>query len=210
MGSNDMAKDYAKSDYAKSKAAKRNRTSTNTNKTKSKKPDQPMRPKMVIFGGFLIAGTLLGLFISGLVYLGQHKMHHKAQQQIQSPHPIKHLLHRRKRAQTTKPHYDFYAILQNKKVNEPHPSKTPEPVVKDDLKYILQVASVRNNQDAERLRSQLALLGYHVYITQSHSGKIQWHRVNVGPFKTLDDAQVKQASLKSQHINSLLLKKHLG
>jgi len=206
-----MAKDYAKGTFSASRASKRSRSKTSTTNPKIKNNTNLSRPKMVLIGGFLLAGTLLGLFIAGLLYLSQHKGHHNVtKQQGTTPHHLGHLIHKAKHKQTQKAHFDFYTILQNKKVNNPQQKKPAQVAVKDDAQFILQVASVKKTKDAERLRAQLILLGYHVYISKSHAGKIAWHRVNIGPFKTLEEAQHKKNGLKKSHINSLLLKRHLS
>lgn len=213
-----MAKDYARGSYSshKSKKRKPKTTAQQSSKRKShKKSGRTFLRPALLFSGFLFVGILVGLFIAGLTYLSHHKASHIASATTMTT-PTKStqeqlkktaLTHKKATTQSAvaKPHFDFYTILPNQKVE--NPTKDESLQTQPQEEYILQVASVKDFQDADRLRAQLLLLGYEVFINKSLSGKIAWHRVNVGPYKTLKDAEKKQDDLRNNQINSLLLKR---
>lgn len=172
---------------------------------------------MLLFGGFLFVGILAGLFIAGLGYLSHHKSTH---QNIAS---LKTSTNTTANTDTTAikthskatkklekkaphPHYDFYTILPSRKIDSPDNSTEATKAALQE-EYILQVASVNKFQDADRLRAQLLLLGFEVFINKSRSGNMTWHRVNIGPFKSLKEAEQKQDALRKNEINSMLLKR---
>lgn len=202
-----MAKDYAKGQFKASPPKKRKGKKGASFRTA---PHQKKSQKTVLlFAGFLLVGILLGIFIAILAYLDHHKAtlalekkNHETEKSLVSHKTAV----KPKPANPPKPHFDFYTILPNKTVdeNDTQQNTTAKP---QDIEYILQVASVKNFQDADRLRAQLLLLGYEVFITKSNTGKITWHRVNLGPFDTLKAAEHKQDSLRKNHVNSILLKR---
>lgn len=204
-----MARDYARGSYNQKKGKKRRKNSSR--KVSRSKQKNTSGRRLFLFAGILITGVLIGLFIAGLSYLNHHKSHSNSvnkETNIHTVHTQSH--HTRHKKVANKPHFDFYTILQNKSVETPENTKQEIKNSKQqDMQYILQVASVRNPKDADRLRAQLILLGYQVFITQSHAGKIAWHRVNIGPFKTLDEAEHRQDELRKNKINSLLLKRRV-
>jgi cell division protein FtsN len=74
-------------------------------------------------------------------------------------------------------------------------------------KYILQVGSFRNLEDADRLKAKLAFLGLEGSIqTLSIDGKETWHRVRVGPYSARAQLDEARAMLKSNKYEVLLLK----
>lgn len=69
-------------------------------------------------------------------------------------------------------------------------------------RYMLQVASLTNSDQADQLKAQLILLGYDVIINQQQ-GK---NRVLVGPFASSQAATKAQADLAHEKLNSVILK----
>lgn len=201
-----MARDYARP--TRSKRASQHKTRRPSHKEPSrkiKKHHSRTRPIM-LFAAFLFVGVLAGLLIAGLAYISHHKVDHAKKAAL-----TKTQITQNKKPETqtpSKPHFDFYTILPNKKVDNPKaPDYTQNAKAQEPVEYLLQVASVKSFQDADRLKAQLTLLGYSVFITKSRSGGIEWHRVNVGPYSSLKKAESKQDELRQNEINSLLLKK---
>jgi cell division protein FtsN len=95
-----------------------------------------------------------------------------------------------------KPRFDFYTLLPSMEVVVPDEELEPEPVAvpgapaasapppdETPTRYLLQVASFRKAVDADRLKAQLALLGYEASVQQARAtGGGTWHRVRIGPF----------------------------
>ncbi|MCB1734787.1 MAG: SPOR domain-containing protein [Gammaproteobacteria bacterium] len=104
----------------------------------------------------------------------------------------------------------FYQLLEEAEVDVPVPQirapraeKAPDPT----QRMALQTGSFRNIADAERMKAQLALLGYHAQIvaTQSDSAGT-WHRVRLGPYDDARKLGKDRAALYSHNIESLPIK----
>jgi cell division protein FtsN len=133
---------------------------------------------------------------------------------------------------SSKPEFDFYDMLANKKVESPQqPSQPkPAPVAKQPVpqqpsapstapivegtpeqvqvaeRYIIQVASFSNYQDADRMRAQLTMSGFDVYIQSAQQSGKTLYRLNMGPYVSKDVAMVKQKELQDYNISSFLIK----
>lgn len=73
-------------------------------------------------------------------------------------------------------------------------------------RYALQVASVKNYTDADRLKAQLTMVGYEVSIQKFTMNGQTWNRVYVGPYSSRNMALKQQGALKEQHVSSILVK----
>ena len=120
-----------------------------------------------------------------------------------------------------RPRFEFYTMLPEKEIvipetslDEPPPpatgtDRTPSATLAPDegARYLLQVASLRKHEDADRLKARLALLGLESSIqTVSVDGSETWHRVRVGPFTgraALNEARVQ---LKQNDYDVLVIK----
>ena len=191
-----MARDYASTKYrkqTKKKPAKRK---------KSQAKKQSIHPFFLSFI-WLITGLLIGSFGSTLLFLS-HPQKNTQTAQTKQPTANKVIASREKIKNENSPKFDFYTILPEKNVEiQKQETQNKEPEVKKS--YILQVASVKQNQDAERLKAQLTLLGFTVYVTDPKATHSSWYRVNVGPFESLTDAHKHQKRLRSNKLNSLLV-----
>jgi cell division protein FtsN len=78
--------------------------------------------------------------------------------------------------------YTFYGILPGDKPAKP----IPPPQSKDI--WWLQVAALKNPQDADKLKARLGLLGLQVAMQKVDSGSGPLYRIRVGPYKREDDA----------------------
>ena len=73
----------------------------------------------------------------------------------------------------------------------------------------MQAGSFRNSQDAERLRVRLILSGYEAKIAKVVvRGGEEWHRVQVGPYKTRNDVDKAKNTLATQGLDTMLLRQH--
>lgn len=71
--------------------------------------------------------------------------------------------------------------------------------------FFLQAGSFRNQNDADKLRAQIILLGQNVQI---ESGKVReetWHRVLVGPYGSREQLAAAQKQLAGNGFSNLLL-----
>ena len=107
--------------------------------------------------------------------------------------------------------FDFYTLL-SRPIEDDQSSSSDllAPHVEigetDQSRYLLQVASLATKQDAQRLASQLMLLGYDSFI-QSHLGhSVRYYRVIVGPFDTLSLAEKERHQLQSRFSETFVIK----
>lgn len=113
-------------------------------------------------------------------------------------------------AEPNAPDWHFYQLLEDQKVEvpvgkirAPRASKVPDP----NQRLVLQVGSFRKQADAERMKAQLALMGYESDIVVTKSEKYgTWHRVRIGPYDDSRKLAKDRAQLYTQNIESLAIK----
>lgn len=112
-----------------------------------------------------------------------------------------------------RPRFEFYTMLPEMEVAVPEDELEPRAPASAGRKpdaaanYVLQVASFRKAEDAERLKAQLALLGIESRIqTVAIDGRSTWHRVRVGPFTNLQALSEVRATLRSRDMEPIVLK----
>ncbi len=72
--------------------------------------------------------------------------------------------------------------------------------------YILQVGSFRKPQQADQMKARLALLGIKARIEKVHVSDGIWHRVRLGPFASMEEANQLRSKLLAQKIKSMMMK----
>lgn len=120
------------------------------------------------------------------------------------------------------PKFDFYTILPEMEVSVPEwedetdvpateekaaPEDAPATSTVAEEKYILQIGSFRQPDEADRVKARLALLGIGAEIQRVViDGGDVWHRVRAGPYE--DPAQLKQMRqrLIENDVDFMLLK----
>lgn len=194
--------------------AKRKQTST------SKKPPPPRKAQAQRHTGepqprgksfrLYMTGVITGVFLSLLFYLYNLPAIVEPGQEIAAaPAP-------KAAAEIPKPRFEFYTLLpkQTMGIEEdvetvepaadvskpPTPSATPQP-------YFLQAGSFRQQDDAERRRAELLLLGLEPKIEESSSDNALWFRVSLGPFESQDAVAKARSLLANQNIESVLMKR---
>jgi hypothetical protein len=164
------------------------------------------------FGYGILAGALLtALAFSGL------GARHKHADAPDAPRPDPH---RSARADpeaggaSGKPSekYDFYEMLPNFEVVVPEKDKD----VKRDLPaaakierpgvYVLQAGSYRNEADADRVRTQLALQGITATVQRVAVDTDVWHRVRIGPVSNLDELNKLRRQLQAAEVDALVIR----
>lgn len=103
--------------------------------------------------------------------------------------------------------FEFYRMLPKMSVevyNEQDPSVKRE-IEKSDL-YVLQLASVKNEEDANLFRQRLVELGYKPHIVIINRGEVTWYRVQIGPYNDIAVAENDSNQLLKHNISSILLK----
>ena len=71
--------------------------------------------------------------------------------------------------------------------------------------YTIQVAALRTQQDAERMKASLLLRGFQVNVSTIASNGITWYRVMVGPFASRAQAEETQSVLvRRERMNGMI------
>jgi len=73
-------------------------------------------------------------------------------------------------------------------------------------RYLLQVGSFTQPEEADRLRAQLLLLGLQASVQKIPRDGQTWHRVQVGPFSSQEQLNTARRSMSQQQIESIVLK----
>jgi cell division protein FtsN len=80
---------------------------------------------------------------------------------------------------------------------------TPPP---KSANYVLQLGSFQRGEDAERMKANLALLGMQASVERVAIGSQNWHRVRIGPSKSIKELDEIRGQLKRNRINAVLVK----
>ena len=126
---------------------------------------------------------------------------------------------------STSPRFDFYKLLPENAPNAPNaPTKTPtdgdttakntdafdsdEPPTPntpiESQKNFLQAGAFHTAADADRIRASIILLGLNAQVEKITNDKSKTlHRVQVGPFNSVDELKKAQALLNDNHINAI-------
>ncbi|ASQ46879.1 SPOR domain-containing protein [Legionella clemsonensis] len=73
--------------------------------------------------------------------------------------------------------------------------------------YLVQMASFKNKQEAERLKASLTLRGFDVHIVAASPQQGGWFRVILGPYKSKMEAEkIQLAVAHSEHIKGIVRK----
>lgn len=73
--------------------------------------------------------------------------------------------------------------------------------------YLVQIASFRSKQEAERMKASLSLKGFEVSVATITQQRTIWYRVVIGPFSSRPQAVLAQAAVaRSEHIMGMIRK----
>lgn len=111
--------------------------------------------------------------------------------------------------QAPRPRFDFYTVLPNQSLDltsDVEPAELRDQSQSSDL-YLLQAGSFRNQQDADRRRGELALLGLEGSIERTSGANGIWYRVYIGPFESRSAMARARSVTAQQSIDTLLLKR---
>jgi cell division protein FtsN len=166
---------------------------------------------------WLLGGLGIGLFVAFLVYLDKQPA-----TEIGFVEAVKTDLEKIKQKkadeaakteprQKQEPKFNFYTILPELEVlipeEEIRPPENRTPPKNEDVskRYILQVGSFRNKQDAEKLKATVALLGLEASINQVTIDREKWHRVRIGPVNNRRELNQNISLLQRNNINAMAM-----
>lgn len=105
--------------------------------------------------------------------------------------------------------FEFDDLLKNSSVvadPEPYRSEPDDPAAADE-QILLQAASFRSREDAERLRAALLLMELPAATSDISLSTGHWYRVTVGPFDTEVKAQRALTRLREKDIAAIRLRR---
>jgi cell division protein FtsN len=135
--------------------------------------------------------------------------------------------HVAKQVELPKPKFEFYTLLAKDHspvpLNQSVASAQQKPVAaaaqtstaavppvlrkSDKESYVIQIASFKSRQDAERMKAMLTLKGFDVSIVSISQQQGNWFRVIVGPFSSQLAAEKVQLALsQSERIKGMIRK----
>lgn len=153
----------------------------------------------------LFFGILLGLIVAGV--LAWYLLPRASDFRKVESAPVLHAPPATAPAEPARPatpppnpsNYTFYDILPGNTAPKPvQPAPNKE-------QWWLQVAALKNAQDADALRAKLTLLNLDV-VVQPTAGDTPLHRVRIGPFKNQDAAESARETLIVNNFEGRLLK----
>ena len=161
---------------------------------------------------YMLAGLTIGLFVAFLVYL----------RDLPSPDGAANSKQPTVDNSKPKPVFNFYDILPELEVVVPDlevtnpkkqpatenktPAPTPTPQLAAGEKFILQVGSFNQFDEADKLKAHLALLGIEAFIQKVSVDNKQWHRVRIGPFSDRKSLNLTRQQLQENSIEAITLK----
>jgi cell division protein FtsN len=105
--------------------------------------------------------------------------------------------------------YDFYDMLPNFEVVVPEKEVVqrdePEAARKEGA-YVLQAGSYRKEEDADRVRAQLALQGIESKVQRVAIDADTWHRVRIGPISDPAELNRVRSRLKEAEVDFLIVR----
>lgn len=111
------------------------------------------------------------------------------------------------------PTFDFYRLLshptqiltsrESGEIKGSADSRTP---ISEPGRYVLQVASVKDAENAERLKAKLALWGIRSHIQTVEVKGATWHRIRVGPISRLKQLNALREKLDARGLRPLLIR----
>ncbi len=160
---------------------------------------------------WLLAGLGIGLMVALLVYLKTQRESSVAPTGAPPKAARKHAP-TRKPARQRKLRYEFYTILPESEVvipdqSLPRSGQQPKSATFKAGAYMLQAGSFRRRADAERRKASLALLGIPASIQSVNVNGDTWHRIRIGPFRSLAEINETRRRLKENRINAILVRR---
>ena len=189
---------------------------------RNRRTDNYVSPSCPPGWAWLLAGMMIGMFISFLIYLREIAPHDVVPSEanlatLTTPNetvPIPP----NEAASTPFEIYDPLMNQPNAKAAPPNSSPTPPPISGETMpssdlpitvpgRYLLQVGSFRDEREAEGLKTHLASLGIPARIESTMLNQNgRWYRVQVGPFTDLDKLNQVRAQLAANSLAFILLK----
>lgn len=105
--------------------------------------------------------------------------------------------------------FDFYTILPETESKVTEQEINNKPIIKQES-YFLQVGAFAKEDDANNLKTKLALQGFEALVqTAEIPNKGTMHRVRIGPLSDLETINKMRSDLQNNGFNADLIKVHV-
>ncbi|MCB1876735.1 MAG: SPOR domain-containing protein [Chromatiales bacterium] len=186
-----------------------------------KKRADPEGERGFPFIKLLIVGILLAGFVAFLLFLRRGPQH-----EVRDPGGAPIQATPTEEQTSSKPRFEFYTLLPEKEVYVPEtevaklpPRLPPKPrekatekpgataaVAQKGERYLIQVASFQDADDAERVKAKLLLNGFRAGLEPATIRGKRWYRVRVGPFDERDEIEKVRKRLKDKGMDSIVVR----
>ena len=100
--------------------------------------------------------------------------------------------------------FEFDTLLKDTEVKaDPETYAVPESVSREDRTQMIQAASFRSFEDAEKLRAELMLENLEVHTERISASGGTWYRVLVGPFTQKVDVDRAMTKLRQRNLSAI-------
>ena len=178
------------------------------------------QPKAMPGWVWLLAGLSFGLAVAAFVYILRPAPDMPRADQATAPVTEKPQASAKKKDEPIplppkeKPRFTFYEILRDQEVVIPKeqsrdskPPKADAPAAGGKEQYLIQVASFREQKEADRQKASLALIGIESRIESvTIDGKDTYYRVRIGPESNWQRVQSTLSRLDDNGIDAMLIK----
>ncbi len=214
-----MTRDYKP---AQSKSSKKGRRRPANKHRRRSSPRQPARPSTTASRWpWLAAGLLIGLGSSTLIWWmgqpndrptvpGETAPEQAERNKAAAQASAKGARTKTETAKDEAPRFDFYRLLPKMEVlipeEEINKARAALPREQDRGPFIIQAGSFRRTREADSLKARLALLGIESTIQSIvvNNGST-WHRVRIGPFKTVKALKKVRRQLRKARIEFVVI-----
>lgn len=165
---------------------------------------------------WLVFGLAIGLVVAAFVYIKRPTGGLPSAQTVEEPavepaaKPKKEPKEAVKLPPKEKARFTFYELLPSEEVVVPRGDKeaAKAPAASGDgSTYVIQVASYRDREEADKQKASLALLGIESRIeTVTIDGSETFYRVRVGPLKDFGKVQIISNRLEDNGIQAMVVK----
>lgn len=154
---------------------------------------------------WLTLGILIGLFIAKVTSTDDHQA---------DPSQTGSTTHNEQDGTSDKPpaprKFDFYTILPELEVVIPeeettNPARRERTILAGTGKYLLQVGSFQELDDADNLKTRLARLNVTAHVQSVNVDNSTWHRVRIGPVSNRQYLEQLRGRLRTNGIDAILM-----
>ncbi|MCH9697544.1 MAG: SPOR domain-containing protein [Gammaproteobacteria bacterium] len=177
----------------------KNRTSLNKSSVSDKKTG-------ISIWKWMLAGLIVMSFIGVLLWL-KSRVDHPEKQPVQ-PQTKKEAFK-----------YEFYNVLPEREMIIPEyqietrkrlerqaAAKSKGASQQAGQQYLIQAGAFKSYREADKRKAQLILIGQNAYIEKAIMDEKTWHRVKLGPFSSLNQADQVRQRLNGEQIQSVIMK----